>query len=253
MPGRAPGAATARKQNAMTLMPPIDDLVPLFDALPGVVFFAKDTACRYTHVNLTLVQRLGLKHRAELIGKTTAELYPSAMGQAYMAQDERVLAGEEIENQLEVHIFNNRSSGWCITLKRPLRVRGEICGLIGISRDLGVLDTRHPVYDKLRKVLDHMQAHFARKLPIPGLAKLAGLSVAQLERHFNHVFQLTPQQMLTKLRVDAAMRLLHGDQSVASVSLACGFVDQSAFDRKFKATTGITPRQYRKLIAPPQG
>jgi len=237
----------------MKLKAPIEELVPLFDALPGVVFFAKDTACRYTHVNLTLVHRLGLKQREDVLGKTTAELYPSAMGQAYMAQDCRVLAGEAIENQVEVHIFNNRSSGWCITLKRPLKVHGEICGLIGISRDLGVLDARHPVYDKLRKVLDHMQAQFARKLPIPTLAKLAGLSVAQLERHFNHVFQLTPQQMLTKLRVDAAMQLLHGEQSVAAVSLACGFVDQSAFDRKFKATTGITPRQYRKLITQSQG
>lgn len=237
----------------MTPQAPIDDLVPLFDALPGVVFFAKDTACRYTHVNLTLVRRLGLKRREELLGKTTAELYPSAMGEAYMAQDQRVLCGEEIANQLEVHIFNDRSSGWCITLKRPLRDGGGITGLMGISRDLGVLDARHPVYDKLRKVLDHMQAHFSRKLPIPGLARLAGLSVAQLERHFNHVFQLTPQQMLTKLRVDAAMQLLHGEQSVASVSLACGFVDQSAFDRKFKATTGITPRQYRRLVTRSQG
>lgn len=235
----------------MRISAPIDELVPLFDALPGVVFFAKDRAGRYTHVNLTLIRRLGLNEREEVLGKTAAELYPSAMGQGYAAQDQRVLGGEEIENQLEVHIFNNRTSGWCITLKRPLKVDGEICGVIGISRDLGVLDARHPVYDKLRTVLDHMQAHFAKKLPIPVLAKLAELSVAQLERHFSHVFQLTPQQMLTKLRIESAMQLLHGTQSIASISLACGFTDQSAFDRKFKATTGTTPRKYRKLILQP--
>lgn len=235
----------------MKIHAPIDELVPLFDALPGVVFFAKDLAGRYTHVNLTLVRRLGLKKREEVLGKTAAELYPSAMGQAYAAQDRRALDGEEIEHQLEVHMFNNRTSGWCITLKRPLKAHGEICGVIGISRDLGVLDARHPVYDKLRLVLDHMQAHFSRKLPIPAMAKLAGLSVAQLERHFTHVFQLTPQQMLTKLRIEAAMQLLHGTQSIASISLACGFTDQSAFDRKFKATAGTTPRRYRSLISPP--
>jgi len=232
----------------MKMRASLDELVPLFDALPGVVFFAKDMAGRYTHVNLTLVRRLGLKKREEVLGKTAAELYPGAMGLAYAKQDRRALEGEEIENHLEVHMFTNRTSGWCITLKRPLRVHGDICGVIGISRDLGVLDARHPVYDKLRLVLDHMQAHFARKLPIPALAKLAGLSVAQLERHFSHVFQLTPQQMLTKLRIEAAMQLLHGTHSIASISLTSGFTDQSAFDRKFKATTGTTPRKYRKLI-----
>jgi len=232
----------------MKILAPVDELVPLFDALPSVVFFAKDAAGRYTHVNLTMVHRLGLKRREDVLGKTAAELYPRPMGQGYTAQDRRVLRGEEIENQLEVHMFNNRTSGWCITLKRPLRIHGDICGLIGISRDLGVLDARHPVYDKLRIVLDHMQANFARKLPIPAMARLAGLSVSQLERHFNHVFQLTPQQMLTKLRIEAAMQLLHGTRSIASIGLACGFTDQSAFDRKFKSITGTTPNQYRKLL-----
>lgn len=232
----------------MKILAPVDELVPLFDALPGVVFFAKDAASRYTHVNLTMVHRLGLKKREDVLGKTAAELYPKPMGQGYTAQDRRVLRGEEIENQLEVHMFNNRTSGWCITLKRPLRNHGDICGLIGISRDLGVLDARHPVYDKLRTVLDHMQANFARKLPIPAMAGLAGLSVSQLERHFSHVFQLTPQQMLTKLRIEAAMQLLRGTRSIAAIGLACGFTDQSAFDRKFKAITGTTPNQYRKLL-----
>lgn len=231
----------------MKMHAPLDELVPLFDALPDVVFFVKDSAGRYTHTNLTLVRRLGLKRRDDAIGKTAAELYPSAMGQGYAAQDQRVLRGEVIENQLEVHIFNNRTSGWCITLKRPLRIHGRICGVIGISRDLGIPDARQPTYDKLRIVLAHMQAHFAKTLRIPALATLAGLSVAQLERRFSHVFQLTPQQMLTKLRIEAAMQLLQGAQTIASISLACGFTDQSAFDRQFKATTGTTPREYRKL------
>jgi len=81
------------------------------------------------------------------------------------------------------------------------------------------------------------------------LAELAGVSVAQLERHFRRVFQLTPQQVQTKLRIEAAMRLLRGDQSVAAIGLACGFADQSAFARQFKATVGMTPRDYRAMAA----
>jgi transcriptional regulator GlxA family with amidase domain len=225
-----------------------DELEPLFDALPDVVFFVKDVDGRYTHANLTLVRRLGLKWRSEVIGKGAAELFPATLGGSYAAQDRRVLAGELIENQLEVHIFNNRAAGWCLTCKRPLRVRGEVRGVIGISRDLGLPDGRHPTYDRLRQVLAHMQAHYGESLRVAALAKLAGLSVAQLERHFRRVFQLTPQQVLTKLRIEAAMRLLAGADSVASIGLACGFVDQSAFARQFKAIVGMTPRDYRLMV-----
>ena len=224
-----------------------DELEPLFDALPGVVFFVKDAAGRYTHANLTLVRRLGLKHRGDVIGKGVAELFPAIMGGSYAAQDKRVLAGEVIENQLEVHIFANRALGWCLTCKRPLQARGTIRGVIGISRDLGVPDGRHPTYDRLKLVLDHMQEHYAEGVRVQGLAELAGLSIAQLERHFRRVFQLTPQQVLTKLRIESAMRLLQTDDSVASIGIACGFGDQSAFARQFKATVGMTPGAYRGL------
>ena len=228
---------------------PADELLPLFDGLPDVVFFIKDTGGRYTHANMTLVRRLGLRRRDEVIGKRAAEVFPPFMGGGYAAQDRRVLGGEVIENQLEVHIFDNRAQGWCLTFKRPLRVAGEIVGVIGISRDLGLPDARHPTYDRLRLVLDHMQSHYAESIRIGALATLAQLSVAQLERHFRRVFQLTPQQVLTKLRIDHAMHLLGSDTSVAAVGAACGFVDQSAFSRQFKATVGMTPRDYRGLLS----
>jgi len=226
----------------------VDELERIFDALPDVVFFVKDAAGRYKHANLTLVRRLGLRQRGEVLGKDVTELFPSALGGSYAAQDRRVLAGETIENQLEVHIFANRAPGWCLTHKRPLKVRGRICGVIGISRDLGVPDGRHPVYDRLQRVLSYMQENYSERVRVPALAQRAGLSVAQLERHFSRVFQLTPQQVLTKIRIDAAMRLLRGRDSVASIGVACGFVDQSAFARQFKSTVGMTPRVYRSLV-----
>lgn len=224
-----------------------DELESLFDALPDVVFFVKDTAGRYTHANLTLVRRLGLKQRSDVIGKSVTELFPAAMGGSYAAQDRRVVTGEVIENQLEVHIFANRVPGWCLTCKRPLVSRGKIQGVIGISRDLGLPDGKHPVYDRLKRVLAYMQENYADAIRVQALAELAGLSIAQLERHFRRVFQLTPQQVLTKLRIEAAMRLLRTDQTVASISMACGFVDQSAFARQFKATVGMPPRVYRAV------
>lgn len=224
-----------------------DDLQALFDALPNVVFFVKDADGRYSHANLTLVRRLGLAHRDEVIGRTVAELFPVALGGLYANQDHRVLSGDVIDNQLEVHIFANRAAGWCLTCKRPLPIGGRIGGIVGISRDLGRPDGHHPTYQRLHQVLTYLQMHYGEGIRVRTLAELADLSVAQLERHFKRVFQLTLQQMQTKLRIESAMRLLHGPDSVAAIGLACGFSDQSAFSRQFKATVGMTPRDYRRI------
>jgi AraC-like DNA-binding protein len=235
----------------MDTMISADEMQVLFDALPDVVFFVKDNESRYTHLNLTLVQRLGRKHRSEVIGKSTVEVFPLPLGGNYLMQDRRVLHGEVIENQLEVHLFPNRTPGWCLTFKRPLCHQNEVVGVVGISRDLGQPDSRHSAYERLNRALKYMQAHHGENLRIKTLADLAGVSVAQLERHFRRVFQLTPQQLLTKMRIESAMRLLQDDKSIAAVGQICGFADQSAFARQFKATVGMTPRDFRTLTKQP--
>ena len=58
-----------------------------------MVFFIKDDQCRYVHVNRTLVQRLGLRGREEIIGRSVLELYPPGLAATYIAQDRRVLPG----------------------------------------------------------------------------------------------------------------------------------------------------------------
>jgi AraC-like DNA-binding protein len=233
----------------MNLDFPASDMQALFDTLPDVVFFAKDQHGQYTHCNLTLVRRLGRKQRSEVIGRSPLEVFPLPLGGSYMMQDRRVLCGEVIDNHLEVHLYPNRLPGWCLTFKRPLCDGDELVGVIGISRDLGQPDNKHSAYERLSQVMEYMQANYGENIRVQTLANLAGLSVAQLERHFRRVFQVTPQQLLTKLRIESAMRQLHSTDSIASIGQRCGFADQSAFARQFKATVGMTPRDYRTLKA----
>ena len=86
----------------LTLLP--GQLQSLFDPLPDVVFFVKDAECRYAHVNQTLIQRLGLRRREDIIGKSVLELYPASLSTTYIMQDRRVLDGEVIENLLELQL-----------------------------------------------------------------------------------------------------------------------------------------------------
>src|ERR1700743_1366941 len=91
---------------------PLAMLERLFDALPDVVFFAKDAEGRYTHANQTLLDRLRLTKRAQLVGRRADELFPGGLGDRYREQDEAVLrGGPEIVGQLELHLYPHRAPG----------------------------------------------------------------------------------------------------------------------------------------------
>lgn len=220
----------------------------LFDQLPDVVFFCKDTQGRYTHGNRTLLARLGLMRPAQLIGKTAAEVFPQPLGDGYWQQDQRVILTRlAVDNELERHLFPNHRAGWCLTVKQPLIENGRVMGLAGISRDLIGPSTQDPVYQRLANSLSFAREHCADPLSVRGLARHAGLSVAQLERHVVALLQLTPARWLLSLRLEKAVSLLAQDQSIAQVAVECGFADHSAFSRAFKRHVGIAPSAYRLL------
>ncbi|MBC3931926.1 AraC family transcriptional regulator [Undibacterium sp. CY22W] len=223
----------------------------LFDSMGDIVFFVKDTAGRYIVVNQTLVRRCGLREKSALLGRSAADLFPTSLAVSYATQDAMVLKGaKELRDQLELHLYPNRSPGWCLTQKKPLRDQaGAIIGLCGVSRDLAAPDQRHPVYAKVAAAVSHLHQHYAQTVSMAELVELTGLSVAQLERNFHKIFSLTPRQMMVKIRLDAASAMLSAsDCSITEVALACGYQDHSAFSRVFRATVGMTPSDYREVM-----
>lgn len=220
----------------------------LFDQLPDVVFFCKDVQGRYTHGNRTLLDRLGLQRLEQLRGRTAIDMFPAPLGAIYWQQDLRVIrTGHSVLNELERHLFPNHQAGWCLTVKHALTDAGHVRGVAGISRDLKSPSAQHPVYQRLAGSLQHARAHCTDPLTVQALARHAGMSVAQLERHMTALLQLTPSRWLLSLRLDAAMRQLEADRPIAHVAADCGFADHSAFTRAFRRHVGLAPSAYRQL------
>ncbi|WP_397449340.1 helix-turn-helix domain-containing protein [Pseudomonas sp. NA-150] len=234
-----------------SLVASLQQIAPLFDAMPDVVFFIKDLQARYVLANQTLAQRCGLRDKQQLEGRTAQEVFPASLGPVYTEQDLQVLAdGSPLSDQLELHLYPGCQPGWCLTHKLALRDdQGEIIGMAGISHDLQAPRSTHPAYQKLAAVDAHIRAHFARPISLAELTAIAGLSVAQLERQCKRIFQLTPRQMIHKARLGAASHLLAGELPITDIALRCGYTDHSAFSRQFKALTGLSPSQYRQVYA----
>ncbi|MEO6625228.1 MAG: helix-turn-helix domain-containing protein [Burkholderiaceae bacterium] len=225
----------------------------LFDELPDVVFFCKDAQGRYTHANRTLLSRLGLRNLAALRGKTAAQVFPAQLGHNYLQQDMRVLqTGRSVPNELELHLFPNRQPGWCLTVKHAIAQGAAVSGIVGISRDLRSPSPQNPVFQRLARTLAVARQRCTDPLSVRELAHHAGLSVAQLERHWLALLQLTPGRWLLSLRLDAAIEALSGTDTVAQVAAQCGFADHSAFARAFRRHVGVSPTQYRQMCAATQ-
>lgn len=247
--GEAESGIFASQQLAAALANPFF-AEELFDTLPDVVFFVKDAGGRYLVVNQTLAQRCGFRHKSEMLGRSPLEVFPPELGASYVAQDQQVVErGQAIHNQLELHLSAHQAPVWCLTHKMPLLDHeGRVIGLAGISRDLRMPDREHPVYQRLAEVIVYIQRNYAEPLKLASLARIARLSVAQLERHMLRIFDLTPKQLIMKTRLEAATRLLKEQtRSISEIAHACGYTDHSAFSRQFKATTGLSPTEYREL------
>jgi AraC-like DNA-binding protein len=221
----------------------------LFDLLPDTVFFLKDRQGRYIAVNQTLVERCGYRHKAELVERTVADLFPAELAASYAEQDRLVLeTGMPIVNKLELHLYPNRQPGWCLTTKLPLRDKsGRIAGLAGLSRDAGAPAADRKVPAPLVEAVEFLRVNYAEPLTPAALARRAGLPSAKFTRLVKRLLQLTPGQLILQTRLQAATRLLReSDCSIAAVAAACGFYDHSAFTRHFKAATGLPPLSYRR-------
>jgi len=220
----------------------------LFDRVPDTVYFLKDRDGHYVAVNDTLVERCGLKRKADLLGRNPREVFPAPLGDAFARQDEAVLAGEAIHGQLELHLYPGGQEGWALTWKVPLAgADGAIAGLAGITRDVPAAASPGQELGALSGALDYVRAHLDTPLRLPDLAAHAGLSVFQLDRRIRDLFGLSAGQYVTRARIEhACNRLRRTDLPISRIALECGYADQAAFTRQFRKSAGLTPRAYRE-------
>lgn len=222
----------------------------LFDHLTDLTFFIKNQVGAYVAVNRSLVERCGLRRKADLIGKTADQVYPDPLGQSYRQQDDSLLqTGMPILNQLELQIYPSGGMGWCITHKVPLKdINSEVVGLVGTSKDLHAPSEKSEDYTPIAETIQYIQNHFDGPLKISDLAQRTGLSSYQFEQRIQRIFELTVGQFIQKIRMDAAVRRLEDtEDALATIALDCGYSDQSTFSRQFKQVVGLSPGQYRKM------
>lgn len=100
--------------------------------------------------------------------------------------------------------------------------------------------------DKIKLMLVYIHEHFAEKISIPELAAAAFLSERECFRVFRDYLHMTPVEYMKHYRLQTACQMLaKGQESVTSISHACGLGSSSYFGKVFREYMGCTPMEYR--------
>ena len=220
----------------------------LFDHLPGVCFYCKDTQGRFMLVSRGFLQHHQLRHEREILGRTDFDVAPHHMASGYVRDDARLLTGRaKCVERVELWFDKQGSPDWFLVSKLPLKdAQGRICGTAGVVRRAAEHEMQLPIIESVARAVEMIRRDFAGAIVLGEVARACGLSMRHFQRRFQHAFGFSPQAFLMKTRVIAAMKLLEETNlTAAEIAGRCGFVDGSALAEQFRARVGQSPTAYR--------
>ncbi|MEM9887219.1 MAG: AraC family transcriptional regulator [Bacteroidota bacterium] len=127
----------------------------------------------------------------------------------------------------------------------------DLFGARGATKRLCSEGYSKPVFKgesgRLNQVLEYIQAHYSRKLPIEEVAQQVHLSPSAFSHYFKKRTLKSFTHFVLELRLGKAAQLLqYTDLPVTSVSHECGFQNMSHFNRSFNKKYSTTPLQFRR-------
>lgn len=151
-------------------------------------------------------------------------------------------------NVVEVWVNEQKLRDWIVTDKYPIRdAAGAVLGLIGTLQSFQDRRRQLAHLGPVGEAADFIQGRLGEPFRLGDVADAVGYSERHLERLFRQVFGMSVWRFVLQSRVHAATRALaQSDRRITQIALDYGFCDASAFTRAFKASTGVTPKQYRE-------
>lgn len=226
---------------------PLLVLEEIIEALPGVLFYAKDMQGRFISGNNALRKFYGAQTRDDFIGKQ-ASLFLSHRDWDKHELHERktLMLLRSLAPQLGPTSNKRGDVLWVVWMRWPLVARaGCASGSVGIGRvlDASSLGVRR-VYEAVRLMRDTLHG----TLSIAALSTSMGVSHCQLKRDFQRVLGVCPQSFWSRLRMEQAIELLHGEMPIVNVAMACGYSDQTSFSRRFRQYWGTSPGTFQQKV-----
>ena len=102
--------------------------------------------------------------------------------------------------------------------------------------------------DALNVINSYIYDNIKEKITLNKLSEVLHFHPNYLIKFFNKYYGVSPLQYVSNVRINEAKRLLENTSlSIKEIALKTGFYDLYHFSKRFKAKTGYSPTDYRKL------
>ena len=226
----------------------VTTLISAFDLIPNTLFWVKDTQSKIIYANSEFVRHQGFTKLSDVLNKTDYDFSPKHLAYQFVLDDQRVLAGMQVTERLEINHTKPGEYGWYSTSKRVLvNDKGAVIGTYGITR-LIERDSKELLSVKaIETPIKFIRQYFYNNITIEELAEVAHLSVSALERRFKKYLAKSPSQFINEVRLENARRLLLDTSlPIGEVAFRCGFSSPSYFTKQFQILFGVSPSLLRK-------
>ncbi|MGV8134531.1 MAG: helix-turn-helix domain-containing protein [Mangrovibacterium sp.] len=113
--------------------------------------------------------------------------------------------------------------------------------------ELPLLNYSDHSIERLRKVHEYVMVNFHNRIRIKDVAAIANMTTYAFCKYFKKSTKKTFMAFLAELRICHAKKLLieKAEQNISDICYASGFDNLSNFNRKFRALTNLTPKEFR--------
>jgi PAS domain S-box-containing protein len=226
----------------------VKQIIEMFDLMPDVIFWVKDENSCFVYANQFFLEHIGVTTLAQIIGLSDFDFSPAHLAKQFSVDDQKVMAGEVVNNRLEMNNSKSGDIAWFTTSKRPLfDEQGKVIGSYGISRHLEKTSLVLSGMDALKEPVTYVRENYMQNICLKELAGITHLSISALERRFKKFLGKTPKQFINEVRLENARRLLiETDIAVAIIANNTGFTDHSYFSRQFRKLFKQSPSDFRQ-------
>jgi AraC-like DNA-binding protein len=106
-------------------------------------------------------------------------------------------------------------------------------------------------YPPLQRVREYVEQNLSEPISLREAASAAGLEEKYFSAFFHRKTGICFRDWLAGRRVDRAIEILtQRDDTITNVAASVGFQDLGTFERSFKRLTGLTPREFKRSVAP---
>lgn len=134
-----------------------------------------------------------------------------------------------------------------VELGKTKNLQSRLNQIVGTSNWIASVfenqDTQARPNPRVECIKDYIEGHFFEPIKIADLARDNNMSAQALSLEFKRLYNISPQSLITKLRLERACTLLSTNLAVKDVAKMVGYNDPLYFSRIFKTHMGCAPTE----------